>query len=127
MIEVLVKIITVLDKEIAQKEDIIYLKECYRKSLPIIREKFLSSLTTTKLMKQEIFKRSKNYEIRLDGSRSVVSVISIDVNSINKVKNQKDEIKIIIDNLFKEIIHSKAFFFDSKIVPRLIILFPNKL
>ena len=75
---VLVKVKQRLDEEIAQKEDLRSLKEHYRKSLPILREKFLSSLITSSLKKAEIFEKSNNYGLNLDGRNFIVSAISID-------------------------------------------------
>lgn len=95
LIEVLKRIKSKLDEEIEQKEDIQKLKDYYSKSLPILREKFLTTLITNRLNKEEIVEKSTNYGIYLKGNSFLVSVISIDFNTIEKtdeyIENSKDE------------------------------------
>ncbi|WP_026486474.1 response regulator transcription factor [Caldanaerobius polysaccharolyticus] len=86
LVDVLVKVKAQIDDEIAQKQDIQALREHYRKSLPVLREKFLTSLVMGKLGKNEILERSHNYGVDLNGSLFVVSVVSID-NMVESAEN----------------------------------------
>lgn len=76
--DVLVKVKVKLDEEIARKEDMQTLREHYRKSLPVLREKFLSSLVTSRMKRDEIREKSNLFNINLSGNGFAVSVFSID-------------------------------------------------
>ncbi|MFD2614135.1 response regulator [Paenibacillus gansuensis] len=78
LITVLTKIKLQLDEEFEQKENIHILEEHYRKSLPVLREVFLSSLVTTKLRRTEMEEKAGSYGIGLSGSAYLVSVLSMD-------------------------------------------------
>lgn len=54
------------------------LSEHYRKSLPVLREQFLSSLVSRRLRPVEIAEKSAEYGINLSGESFQSSVISID-------------------------------------------------
>lgn len=86
VIGILLKFKTQLDDEIAKKEDMESLRAHYIKSLPILKEKFFSSLITSRLEKNEIYEKCKNYGIDLKGGFFAVAVINID-DSILKQKN----------------------------------------
>lgn len=73
---VLDKIKTKLDEEVAQKKDIEALKESYRKSLPLLREKFLISLINSELAREEIMGEARNYGLRIDGKGFAVALIN---------------------------------------------------
>ncbi|AIQ53590.1 response regulator [Paenibacillus sp. FSL R7-0331] len=78
LIDVLLKVRAVIEAEIAEKENVYVLSEHYRKSLPVLREQFLSSLVSRRLPLQEISDKSSEYSIDLDGKQFQASVISID-------------------------------------------------
>ena len=80
LIDVLKKIKSKIDKEIMERKDMEALKEYYNKSLPILKEKFLSSLVSTKLDKDEIMQKCRAYRLKLEGNEFVVSIIRIDFN-----------------------------------------------
>ncbi|ANE45153.1 transcriptional regulator [Paenibacillus swuensis] len=67
-----------LVSEMEQKENIHLLEEHYRKSLPVLREVFLSSLVSTTMRRNEIEEKAYTYNLDLSGSGYVVSVLSID-------------------------------------------------
>ncbi len=85
---VLSKIKKKLDEEYAQREDINALKDRFRRSLPILRGKFLTSLVTNKMNHNEIEEKARNYDLDLAGHCFIVSVISIDNNTL-----QSEEVK----------------------------------
>lgn len=89
LINVLIKLKSQLDKEFEEKKDIDYLKDYYRKSLPVLKEKFLISLVTSVLTKEEIEEKAKSYGLNLIGNNFVVSVISIDKNSVRTSNNEE--------------------------------------
>ncbi|WP_310829274.1 response regulator [Paenibacillus pedocola] len=78
LIDVLLKVKATIEAEIAEKENVYVLSEHYRKSLPVLREQFLSSLVSRRLPFQEITDKSAEYGINLDGKQFQASVISID-------------------------------------------------
>lgn len=75
---ILIKVKSQFDKEFQEKKDIDSLKEYYKKSLAVLKEKFLISLVTTTLTKEEIDEKARSYNLNLNGSNYVVSVVSID-------------------------------------------------
>ncbi|WP_342561750.1 response regulator [Paenibacillus sp. FSL R7-0345] len=78
LIDVLLKVRAVIEAEIAEKENVYVLSEHYRKSLPVLREQFLSSLVSRRLPLKEISDKSSEYSIDLNGRQFQASVISID-------------------------------------------------
>lgn len=81
LVEVLIKVKAQFDKEIEEKKDIQYLREYYRKSIPILKEKFLTSIVTSILEKEEIEEKCKNYNISLAGNFFAAVIINIDSNT----------------------------------------------
>jgi two-component system response regulator YesN len=123
LIEVLVKVKREIDEEIAEKEDLDALREHYRKSIPILKEKFLTSLITSTIEKEEIEERALSYGINLHGNGFVTSVISIDssVDSLNGgLHEEKELLKFAVLNIVDEILekHSPgmAFLHNEQIV-----------
>lgn len=78
LIDVLLKVRGTIEAEIAEKENIYVLSEHYRKSLPVLREQFLSSLVSRRLRMDEITEKSSEYGIHLSGRYFQASVISMD-------------------------------------------------
>ncbi|NQX49873.1 response regulator [Paenibacillus tritici] len=78
LIDVLLKVRAQIETEIAEKENVFVLSEHYRKSLPLLREQFLSSLISRRLRSAEIAEKSAEYGINLTGELFQSSVISID-------------------------------------------------
>lgn len=76
--EVLLKMKARIDEEIAQREDMKSLREYYVSSLPILKEKFLTTLVTSNLTKEEILEKCRNYNINLNGKYFAAAVIGID-------------------------------------------------
>ncbi|SET50127.1 response regulator [Paenibacillus sp. NFR01] len=78
LVDVLLKVRGAIEAEIAEKENVFVLSEHYRKSLPVLREQFLSSLVSRRLRPVEIAAKSREYGIDLSGSLFQSSVIGID-------------------------------------------------
>lgn len=78
LIDILLKVRTAIEAEIAEKENVFVLSEHYRKSLPVLREQFLSSIVSRRLRSAEISEKSAEYGINLTGELFQSSVISID-------------------------------------------------
>lgn len=78
LIDTLLKVRKTIEAEIAEKENVFVLSEHYRKSLPVLREQFLSSLVSRRLRPVEIAEKSAEYGINLSGESFQSSVISID-------------------------------------------------
>lgn len=86
--EILTKVKKQIDDEIAQKEDVKALKEYYRKSIPVLKDKFLTSLVTSTMEREEIVEACRNYDINLKGNSYIVSILSIDGIKSNKKENE---------------------------------------
>lgn len=82
IIEVLIRLKSIIDAEIAKKEDLKALKEKYNKMLPLLREKFLAALLTSRLSKSEILEKSSMYGLDICGRGFAVSVLSIDYDTM---------------------------------------------
>lgn len=108
-IEVLLRVKSQIDEEMLKKKDMEVLEEYYVKSLPILKEKFLTYLITSKLSKDEIQEKCKNYNINLNGNRFVVAAINIDskVTYKDKKNNNSNEVdlnKFAVLNIIEEIL-----------------------
>lgn len=104
LIEVLVKTKEKLDNDIEQKKNIEILREHYTKSLPILKEKFLSSLVGDRLRKEEIEEKSKNYNIDLQGYNFVVSIVNINYSSQSMDYEEKDLAAFSVLNIVNEVV-----------------------
>lgn len=82
IIEVLVRLKAVIDEEIAQKEDLKTLRENYNKMLPLLREKFLASLLTSRLSRAEAIEKSYLYDIDIRSKGFVVAMLTIDYDTL---------------------------------------------
>jgi two-component system response regulator YesN len=103
--EILTKTKKKIDSEIAEKENIEALREYFRKSLPILKEKFLASLITSTLSREEIEDRSKSYNIDLSGSCYIASIINIDSSAVQKgLEGEKELWKFSVLNIVEEIV-----------------------
>lgn len=78
LIDVILKVKSQIETEIAAKENIHVLSEHYRKSLPVLREQFLSSLISRRLRQTEIADKSREYGIDLSGRLFQASVLRVD-------------------------------------------------
>ncbi|GAB6990224.1 response regulator [Paenibacillus pini] len=78
LIEVLLKVKRHMEAEMAEKENVQILKEHYRKSIPVLRELFLSSMVTRKLTIHEIEEKSASYGMDLSGQAFMAAAIRID-------------------------------------------------
>ena len=74
----------IIDEEVSQKEDINRLRSHYIKSLPIIREKFLTQLVTGSLSRAETDRRIQMYDVKLKGSTFMVAAAAIDAESMER-------------------------------------------
>lgn len=102
--EILVKIKKQIDKEMAEKENVEALRENYRKSLPILKEKFLSTLVKTSLPKEEIEEKSLSYNIDLSGTNFAAAVMSINKDTLDK-SDDKEFLKFAVLNVAEEIVN----------------------
>ncbi|GLC31108.1 response regulator [Clostridium omnivorum] len=132
LVEILSRVKLLIDEEKARKEDINTLKEYYVKSLPILREKFMTTLITNKLHRSEIMEKAQSYNLDLNGNGFMVSVVSLDYNlsaedgehkGLNEgsgVPNEMELIKVSALNLCSEIAAKNelgiVFLQDDKIV-----------
>jgi len=78
MTELLQKIKNILDHEIARKKDYDMLRQHYRKSLPLFRDKFLNSLITNRYNSRDVLRKAQSLGIDIEKSGFIVSVLRID-------------------------------------------------
>lgn len=102
--EILTKVRKQIDDEIDEKENVEALREYYRKSIPVLKDKFLTSLITTTMEKEDIEEGLKSYDINLRGSSYIVSIISID--EVIKNKNNSED----LNNIASEFYEHKGLF-----------------
>ncbi|MFL0269482.1 response regulator [Candidatus Clostridium radicumherbarum] len=102
--EILTKVKKQIDDEIAEKENVEALKEYYRKSIPVLKDKFLTSLITTTMEKEDIEEGLRSYDINLRGSSYIVSIISID--EVMQYKNKSED----LNNIATDFYEHKALF-----------------
>lgn len=86
----LIKVKAQIDEQIAEKENLKTLEKHFRNSLPVLKERFLSSLVTRKLSLQEIHSRTLSYGIKLNDSAFVASAVNYDL-SVRFDKSENDE------------------------------------
>lgn len=84
IIEVLIKLKSVIDEEVSEKEDLKMLREKYNKMLPLLREKFLESLVTNRLGKEEITEKAALYGINISCKGFAAAVLTIDYDTMTK-------------------------------------------
>lgn len=78
LIEALHKVKRRMDEEAAHRENVQLLRDSYRKSLPVLREVFLSSLLSRQLVQHDAFSKACEYGVELRSPEYLVSVISVD-------------------------------------------------
>ena len=103
----LIRIKDKVDMEMAQRKDMEALREYYIKSLPVMRDKFLTSLITTRQKKEDIISKVSDFNVKLKGEGFATSVISINGSIIENKVYSKDDIelfKIAICNISEEIV-----------------------
>ena len=121
VIDILTRIKSKLDEEFAQKEDIYALREHYRKSLPVLKEKFLASLVTGRVKKDEIQEKTDKYNINLNGKGFIVSAISLDNmrqghnNDVNRQESSKSMFKLPED---RELLEFAVFNIVEEIIEK---------
>lgn len=91
MINILQKVKLELDDEYAQKEDINLLREHYKKSLPVMKERFLNSIVTGNITKKQYEVKASKFNINLHGNGFVAAIVSIESNK-PKVKDKQEDI-----------------------------------
>lgn len=96
--EALVKVKKRMDEEAAHRENIQLLRESYQKSLPVLREVFLTSLMTQRQEKDEIAAKAHQYGVNLEGSEFLVSVISLD----QKHNEEQQLFQFAVKNVLEE-------------------------
>lgn len=78
LIEVLLKVKNEIENEKAQRENIQLLTEQYKRALPVLREKYLSSVITGSVPGEHICTRASELGLNLHGKMFVVAVVGID-------------------------------------------------
>ncbi len=85
---ILKKIKNTLDEEISQRRNVNLLREKYRKSLPIIREQFLSDLVHRRIPEETAAERLREYGIDiLNAKKWVAAAIDVEQSEISKERS----------------------------------------
>ncbi len=103
MLKVLRKLKENLDKEILNHEDFEKLKEEFKNHLPILQEKFLTSLLSTQTDDAEILNKSRLYKINISPKEHIVAIISVEDQ-----KDFSDELRrFAVCNIAQEIMQKE--------------------
>ncbi len=94
LVDILLKVKHQLDEETADKDNLQGLIQHYRKSLPVLRGIFLSSLVSRRIPISEINEKSISYELNMTASSYTASVIRVDY--IHSDLQEADLPKILI-------------------------------
>ncbi|RKP54409.1 response regulator [Cohnella endophytica] len=78
LLDSLAKVKNRLDAELAEKANVGSLHEYYRRSVPVLRELFLTSLVTRTITSAEIREKMEHYDLKLEGNYYTISVIQLD-------------------------------------------------
>ncbi|OAB32523.1 DNA-binding response regulator [Paenibacillus macquariensis subsp. defensor] len=78
LVDILLKVKHQLDEEAADKDNLQSLVQHYRKSLPVLRGTFLSSLVSRRIPLSEINERSLSYELNLTATSYMASIVRVD-------------------------------------------------
>jgi len=100
-----------IDAEIAEKEDIQKLRLYYQQSIPIIKDKFLTSLITARTDNDEIENKKASLELDLEGEGFAAAAASIDSESAGGWDNDGNDselLKFAILNIAQEIIRKHS-------------------
>lgn len=119
LLQAIHKVRAKIDEEIAEKENMQALQEHYRKSLPVLREVFLSSLIHQVLPEEEIREKASSYRINLHGNHYLLCTISLDhigSNARLPLSNEKGLLLFAILNIAEEVInrHFRAIVFINQ-------------
>lgn len=107
---ILKKIKNTLDEEIAQRRNVDLLRENYRRSLPIIREQFLSDLIRRRIPEQAAVLRLREYDIDiLNAKKWVVAAVDVEQGEISKERGlslhqERDLIPISVRQMILEML-----------------------
>lgn len=91
LIEVLKKVKAKIDDRISSMRDMEMLKDYYKKSLPILKEKFLGTMIMNKMSRDEIYEKSHAYGINIEGSGFIAALIDIDQGSLMRETDTPNE------------------------------------
>lgn len=78
LVDILLKVKCKLDEERADKDNLQNLMQHYRKSLPVLRGIFLSSLVSRRMPISEIQEKSHSYELNIIAKSYMTSIIRVD-------------------------------------------------
>lgn len=98
LIDALGKVKARMDEEAAHRENNQLLRESYRKSLPVLREVFLSSLLNRGLEKEDILAKAAEYGVQLIGSEYLVALVCLD----QKNKEEQHILLFAVKNIAEE-------------------------
>ncbi|OAB46985.1 response regulator [Paenibacillus antarcticus] len=78
LVDILLKVKHQLDEEASNKDNLQSLIQHYRKSLPVLRGTFLSSLVSRRIPISEINEKSQSYELNMKAISYMVSIARVD-------------------------------------------------
>lgn len=123
--EILLKLKLQLDEELAKIENLEALKSHFIKSLPILKEKFFSTLITNKLTDLEIKEKCRSYSVDFQGNYFAVSKVGFDLNKLKdhaqaRFEGEKELLKYAVLNIIADIenegVKKHAFLHNDNIV-----------
>jgi two-component system response regulator YesN len=102
LVEVLLKVKGKLDEETEEKANLHNLLQHYRRSLPVMRGKFLSSLVSRRVPIAEIIEKSLSYELNLKASLYMVSIVRVDYFHAELQQKEHSDLRIMTPGSLKD-------------------------
>ena len=117
--EVFQRVKRLLDNSIAEQRDIKALRDYYQRSLPIMRERFLTELLWGVVPDDEIGKQQRQYKLSIDGMPYLVALaFQLDENDNNTLSLELAQVSVkrVIEDLFACRCRIEAFISSTAIV-----------
>lgn len=84
-----------LDEEHTKKEDLTAIKHQLNQSFPLLRERFLESMATSRLKKAEIERKFRNFQLSLVGPTYIALVLDVDDFQRDFFEDQETEMELL--------------------------------
>ncbi len=107
--EILQRVKTTLDEEIAARRNIQALTDAYQKSLPLMRERFLSELLWGAVQPEEVEEQLSRYDIHVsEAEYKVVTVFNVTLRQDQHLPIAREYVPLTVRQVAEEHLHGKC-------------------